>query len=471
MRALLAVALLGIAPVVQAQQVNVASPAAERLRVTTTSEEASRHFFAGLSEARNINFSRATMHFDLAIAGDGKLGLARVFRAAFAPGLTQAQTVAAVDSAIATMGGATTNEMTVALAIREFPNNERAHALWETAAKLMPGDPNVAFYAALSTAAPGDVAAMRALTERYPDDAAAYNILAYQLWQGGDHEGGFTAVRRYVELAPDQPNAHDSYAELLQWSGRYNEALAHYGRAVQLDATFTEALMGKAEVLQLTGRGAEARRQIQLAIDGAAAPALAMGYTRALARSFMLDGMLKEGTDQLANALRQAQALNRPEAIAAALRGMAFFDAQLGRGTTFAAHLTAAADARGADDPNQLLFTAAAYGTAGDVATARQAAQKLAAAAQADSQYATRARVVNAIVALRENKPKDALVQLTGAPLDDPWVRTLTAEAYVATGNLVDARSLKNQVLNNPVLNLDDAYDVSARVRAAKIKA
>lgn len=471
MRALVAVALLGLALPVAAQQVNVASPAAERLRVTTTSEEASRQFFAGVSDARNIFFSRAAMHFDSAMGIDRNLGLARAFRAAVVPGLTQAERVAAIDSAIATMTSATTAERVVALALREFPNNQRAHALWGTAVKFLPGDPNVAFYAALSTPAPGDVAALRAVTERFPDDAPTYNILAYQLWQAGDHEGGFTAVRRYVELAPDQPNAHDSYAELLQWSGRLADAQTHYARAVQLDPSFSEGYMGIAEVLQLSGRGADARRQIQQAIAHSPSKASTVGYTRNLARSFLMDGLVKEGMDQFANALRDAEALNRPVLVAAIHRDMAFADAQSGRGTAIAAHLAGAAEARGADDPMQVELTAAANAVGGDISVARQATQKLATLAQPDNQYATRASVMRAIILLRENKPKEALSQLAGAPLDDSWVRTLTAECYAATGNLADARALKNQVLNDPQLNLDDGYNVSARIRAARIKA
>ncbi len=470
MRALLAVTVLGLAPVLAAQQVNVASPAAERLRVTTTSEEASRHFFAGVTEARHFFTSKATMHFDRAIAGDPNLSLARVFRAAWEPGPTQAERAANIDRAVATMNGATTNELVIALALREFTNNARAHELWETAVKLMPGDPNVAFYAALTTPAPGSVAAMRAVTERFPDDAPAFNILAYQLWQQGDHEGGFKAVRRYVELAPDHPNSHDSYAELLQWSGRLTEAQAHYARAAQLDSTFSEAYMGIAEVLQLSGRGADARRQIQLAIAHSPSKANTIAYTRDLARSFLMDGMVKEGMDQFTNALRDAQALNRPGLIAQIHRDMAFFDAQLGRGTAIVVHLAAAA-AGGADDPMQIEMTAAAHAVGGDINVARQATQKLTTLAQPDNQFATHVAALNAIISLRENKPKEALSQLAGAPLDDAWVRTLTAECYAATGNLADARALKNQVLNDPQLNFDDGYNISARIRAAKIKA
>jgi tetratricopeptide (TPR) repeat protein len=470
MKALLAVALLGLALPVAAQQVTVASPAAERLRVTTTSEEASRHFFAGVSDARNISFSSAAMHFDRALEIDKNLGLARAFRAAVVPGLTQVERVAAIDSAIATMTSATTPERVVALALREFPNQDRAHALWQTAATLLPGDPTVAFYAALSTPVPGDVAALRAFTERFPDDAAGYNILAYQLWQAGDHEGGFTAVRRYVELAPDQPNAQDSYGELLQWSGRLTDAQAHYARAIQLDPSFSEAYMGSAEVSQLSGRGADARRQIQLAITHSASKATTIAYTRDLARSFLMDGLVKEGMDQFAIALKDAQALNRPKLIAQIHQDMAIADAQSGRGTTIASHLAAAAQANGAEDPMQIEVTAAANALAGDINVARQAIPKLTALAQPDNQYATHASVLRAIIALRENKPTEALTQLAGASLDDSWVRTLTAECYLAAGNLADARTLKNQVLNDPQLNFDDGYNVAARIRAAKIK-
>ena len=184
-----------------------------------------------------------------------------------------------------------------------------------------------------------------------------------------------------------------------------------------------------------------------------------------------MDGLVKEGMDQFAVALRDAQALKRPALIAAIHRDMAFADAQSGRGTSIAAHLTSAAEASSADEPMQVELTAAANAVGGDLTVARKATQKLATLAQPDNKYGTHASVINAIMLLRENKPKEALTQLAGAPLDDPWVRTLTAECYVAAGNLTDARALKNQVLSDPQLDLEDGYNVSARIRAAKIKA
>ena len=371
------------------------------------------------------------------------------------------------------MSSASTGELVTALAVREFVagNRRQARELFGTASELLPGDPNIAFFTAFAQDGPATgTPALRAVIERFPDDAPSYNILAYNLWQTGDRDGAITAVKKYVELAPDQPNSHDSYAELLQWEGRFSDAQTHYARAIQLDSSFSEAYIGSAEVLQLSGRGAEARRQIQQAITHSPSKVVAVNYSRDLARSFFMDGLVKEGMDQFANALRDVQTLNRPKLIAQIHQDMAIADAQSGRGTAIASHLAAATQAVGADDPMQVELTAAAYAVGGDINVARPAIQKFAALAQPDNNYATRASVMRAIIALRENKPAEALTQLAGAPLDDPWVRTLTAECYMAAGNLADARALKNQVLNDPQLNFDDGYNIAARIRAAKIK-
>ena len=141
------------------------------------------------------------------------------------------------------------------------------------------------------------------------------------------------------------------------------------------------------------------------------------------------------------------------------------------QGRTIASHLATAAEVGGVDVPQQLIATAVAHGTAGDIAAARQAAEKLATAAQSDSQYVTASRTANAIILLRENKPKEALNQLSGAKADDPLVRALLAECYRATGNTADGSTLRSQVINDPQVNLIDAYATIARVRAARIKA
>lgn len=467
--------LLGLAPAtLAAQQVTVASPAEQRLRVTTASEEAAGRFWAGLADGRNIFFSRATMHLDKATELDAGLGLARVLRAVYAPGLTTDERKAAIDVGISGMTSATTGELVTALAFREFiaGNNQQAQALFKAASKLLPGDPNIAFYHAFSMPATEREAAFRAVTERFPDDAPSYNILGYTLWQRGDRAGGLAAVRRYVRHAPDHPNSHDSYAEILQWEGRFGDALTHYGRAAQLDSNYTEAYVGTAEVLQLTGRGAEARAQLQRAIGRAPSQATAINYTRAVGHSFLMDGMVKEGMAQLAAAARAAQAQKRAGVAAQIHRDMAVAEALLGRGgsSAIAAHLAAAAASGAPDATPQLLATAVAHGTAGDVAAARRAAEQLATRAATDSQLVTAARTASAVILLREKKAREAIKELSTARPDDALVRALLAEAYRMSGNVADARAIRSRVVDNPQFNLVNSYQTTARIRAARIK-
>lgn len=473
----LTAAALGLAPALAlAQEVRVESPAALRLRVTTASEEAGRHFWTGLGEARNIFFARAATHLDRAIALDGNFALARVVRGAIAPGLTTEERKAEVERGIATMTSAPTAELVTALGFRErvAGNNRQSQVLFASASKMLPGDPHLAFYSAQLTwvvegPAKG-VEAFRKVTERFPDDAASHNILAYLLWQTGERDAAFTAVKRYVELEPNHPNSHDSYAELLQWDGRFSEALAHYARSAQLDSSFVDAYLGMAEVLQLTGRGNEARTQIRQAIARAPATRTRVDYTRALARSFLLDGMLKEAMEQFAVAAQDAQANNQKDFAAQTHREMAVAEALLGRPTAIAPHLAIAAEIEGAEVPEQLIATAMAHGTAGEVPLAREAARKLATAAQTKTELATAVRVASAVVLLRENNAREALKELSQANAEDPVVRSLLAECSRATGNTAEARTLRSQVINDPQINLTDAHATIARVRATRIK-
>ena len=455
------------------QQVAVASPEAQRLRITTKSEAAGHHFWAGLSDTRNWFLSRATGHFDEALALDSTLGLARVVRAFAAPGLTTDQRNAEAQRGIAAMTAASTGELVTALAFREAitGNNRQAQRLFETASQMLPGDPNIAFYAALFINDPTQqIPALRTATERFPDDAAMYNTLAYQLWATGDHAGAFAAVKRYVDIAPDQPNSHDSYAELLQWDRRYSEALTHYRRAVAIDSNFVESNIGMAEVLQVTGRGEEARQQIHAAIARAPDPESRVNYEVTLAHSFTLDGRLTDAMAQFAVVARDAQAIGRKQIAAQAHRDMALADAVLGRGTDIARHLAVAAQTDTTEPAQQLYATALAQGTSGDIATARQAAAQLATVAKTDSNYTTWARVANAVISLRENKPNDALTELAGANPDRPMVQAIRAEADRAIGNTVDAQALRRQLIDDPQINLYNGFVTFARVRAGRIK-
>src|SRR5262249_53381036 len=159
-------------------------------------------------------------------------------------------------------------------------------------------------------------------------------------------------------------------------------------------------------------------------------------------------GRLADAMAQLAVVARDAQAIDRKQIAAQAHRDMALADAVLGRGTEIARHLAVAAQTDTTEPAQQLYATALAQGTSGDIATARQAAAQLATVAKTDSNYTTWARVANAVISLRENKPNDALTELAGANPDRPMVQAIRAEADRAIGNTVDAQALRRQLID-----------------------
>ncbi len=352
------------------------------------------------------------------------------------------------------------------------------------ASEMMPDDPHLAYFAAWTTGIAdwprAGIPALRSVTERFPDAAPAYNILAYGLWQSGDRDGALKAVRNYVERAPDHPNSHDSYAELLQWAGRYGEAMAEYRRAAELDASYAAAYMGMAEIHQLMGQGKQAREklaqaaQLEVVTEGAVAarppnvPAR-INRMRAQANSYLMEGDRKAGMDLLAKVASEAEANDVKWLATLAHQQLAVADAVLGRGANIATHLDNAAAIGGADNPQQHGYAAWAYASAGQLAPAREALAKLEAAAAGDEEWSTPIHSVRALIHLKENAPAKAIEELEEADPENVYVKALLAECYKKMGRTHDASALGHEVLNNRQLNLFDPLVPMAYLHAKKL--
>jgi tetratricopeptide (TPR) repeat protein len=138
------------------------------------------------------------------------------------------------------------------------------------------------------------LALLRELVQKYPDDVRAHNALAGQLafarqdWEAGIAEyrraveidptfsqawnnmgyaaraaGRFDeaeqAFRKYIEVLPSEPNPYDSYAEFLMKMGRFDESIVQYRKALEADSTFNASYIGIAHNQMFLGRGNEAR--------------------------------------------------------------------------------------------------------------------------------------------------------------------------------------------------------------------
>lgn len=194
------------------------------LQITTESEQATAHSWAGVDDVENVFLSRGAMHFEQALGLDPDFGMAQFMHARFAPGMGRAERLEKMATAIGVLANASAGESALATGIREqFAGNAReARAMYVAASRIAPDNPHVAFYRAAFTGAGGSPDRLRALTnvrDAHPTFAASANTLAYLQWNMGDQAGARQNVARYMEMASSHPNSHDSYAELFQFSG------------------------------------------------------------------------------------------------------------------------------------------------------------------------------------------------------------------------------------------------------------
>ncbi|HET6616895.1 MAG TPA: tetratricopeptide repeat protein, partial [Gemmatimonadota bacterium] len=238
--------------------------AANEIPITTSSEEARELFLEGRAMSENLRALDARPILQQAVEKDPKFAYAYLLLANTAP--SPEEFFSNLELAVANMANASEGE----------------RILIQVAQAGVDGD--------------GDrqLALLRELVEKYPDDVRAHNALAGQLafarqeWDAGIAEyrkaveidptfsqawnnmgyaaraaGRFDeaeqAFRKYIEVLPSEPNPYDSYAEFLMKMGRFDESIVQYRKALEADSTFNASYIGIAHNHMFLGQGDEAR--------------------------------------------------------------------------------------------------------------------------------------------------------------------------------------------------------------------
>jgi len=419
------------------------------LQVTTESEEAKAHFWKGVFDADNVFFSRAAMHFEQAIALDENFAMARFMHARFVAGLILAQRQEKMAEALASLTTASTGELLLATAIREQfdGNTSEARALYEAASNMMPDDPHIAFYAAGITGAGGSterVAALQRVTDKFPDYAAAANILAYQLWNAGDEAGAREAVKKYMTLVPEHPNSHDSYAELFQFSGMFSTAIAHYGVAIRLDETYFAGYTGMAEAYALAGEPSKAREMLDQAKAVATTSVGKNNLIRAEANTYFLEGNMKKGIEILKAAASQFEADENSGLAAQAHRELAMAEAIQGNRDRVQDHLDKALEFQDVNAGHHAA-SALAHGLSGDSKATEKSARAFEEAVSSGTN--TFVHTLNGLSLLVGGKAQEAEAELILTGLQDPWSNAIMAWCQKEMGHEAEAEGFERSVL------------------------
>jgi len=425
------------------------------LTVTTSSDVAKEQFWNGVTEMDNVFFNKAATAFEAALAADSALGLARVYFAFSAPGLTQEGRLAQVRRGLASMTSATPAEILMGVGVREWiaGNQKAGHRLFATASDLAPGDRHVAYTAAWTAVFGGDTAngvtRLKDVTVRFPDYAPTWNLLSYQLWNRNDHAGGLAAVKKYTELMPEHPNAHDSYAELLQWDGKLAEAGAHYRKALSLDPEYTAGYTGLAEVAVLQGQYAEARMHLGDFRTHAASPQGKINADRAIAGTYVMEGKLEAAMEGYAKAASDAEAGDYKGLARTSHRQAAVVDAMFGKGRGAKAHMARAAKVMESDSVGQFAAGVLVAAYSGNLPAARGMLERLDRATEGNAGWDDTRHHFRAILLLKEKKADEALAELAKADQADDWTRALTAQAFERQGKKAEAAALREEVRSN----------------------
>jgi tetratricopeptide (TPR) repeat protein len=298
-----------------------AKAAADKVPITTSSEEARQLYLKGRDLAEKLRATDARRFYEQAVAKDpnfalGHLGLANT------SGTTR-QFIDSVTRAAGLVGPVSEGERRMILAldaamkgnpsgvlehyselVRVFPNDERAHTLIG----------NTYFGRQEYEAA---VKHFVKATSINPSFSQPYNQLGYAyrfLEKPSDAEAAF---KKYIQLIPDDPNPYDSYAELLMKLGRFDESIKVYEQALALDKNFVASYVGIGNNHLAAGRTADARA----AFGRLAAVARTTGERR-LAKFWTAASHVHDGApDKALEELRAGYALAETEHDAGSMSG------------------------------------------------------------------------------------------------------------------------------------------------------
>jgi tetratricopeptide (TPR) repeat protein len=439
--------VLGVAPV---------ALSADRIPITTSSEEARQLYLKGRDLSEKLRATDAHALFEQAAAKDPAFALAQVglanaagtakeFFAAVARAVALAEKtseperllICALDAGA--KGEPTRQKDCLTKLIAACPDDERAH------------NQMGAFYFGRQDYAAAVTEYEKAIALN-PAFSQPYNQMGYAHRFLGNYPEAERAFKRYIELIPNDPNPYDSYAELLMKMGRFEESIESYEKALSVDPNFVASYIGIGNDRVFMGQPAEARKTYAKL----AAIARTDGERRQAhfwtAMSYVHEG----ATDQALAELEKMAAIDRAGKDLVALAGTT---AQMGNVLLEAGRVDeAAARFRERDTTidqadvaaqvkeathRQALFDAARVALArNDIASARAKAAAYAAAVAAKGiPFELRqSHELAGRIALAEKSYATAAAELRQANQLDPRVLYLTAVALQAKGDVQAAK-------------------------------
>jgi len=290
-------------------------PEAEKMPITTTSEQARAYYLEGRDLAERLRNTESRALFQKAIEEDPDFALAhlnvaftqptaRDFFASFdrakllAKGVSEGERLWILGLEAGALNGDPMNQRKMYQKLVElYPNDERAH-------NLLAGN----YFGQQEWGQA--IAEYKKAIEINPEFSPPYNQLGYAYRFLERYDEAEAAFEKYIELIPDDPNPYDSYAELLMKAGRFRESIEKYRQALEIDSTFVFSHLGIASNLNYLGEYEMAGQQLETMYATAADDGQRRNALTAMAISYVDEGKLDKAIEKLREQLAMAEAIN-----------------------------------------------------------------------------------------------------------------------------------------------------------------
>ena len=451
-----------------------ASPGADKVPITTSSEEARKLYLQGRDANEKLRATDAYLLFEKAVAQDPRFALGYFGLATAAP--TNKTFFAALKQAVALADTASAGEQLMIRGLQagingdvdgqrrmytelvaKYPNDERALNLLGN------------YYFGLQQY-PTAIEILTKATALDPSFTAPYNQLGYAYRFEGKYPEAEATFKKYIEVLPGDPNPYDSYAEFLMKVGRFDESIASYHKALEIDPNFIASLVGIANDQMFQGKGEEARKTLRQMYgvarnDGERRQALFW-----TAQSFVLEGRYEDAV----RTVGEERAIAAKSGDFTAQSGDAVFigniqlqagnfgaaDASFAEAGALMEKASAPAEVKEANKRNSLFNTARVALKRGDVKTAKTQAASY--QKQVDVKKVPfevwQVHELLGMIAIAQHQYDVALDELAKSTNQDPRVLYLTAVALQGKGDTQRARAAAQAVANFNALNGNYAY-------------
>jgi uncharacterized protein (TIGR02246 family) len=217
---------------------------AQRIPVTTVSDDARVHFVRGETALFNGEGTKARAHFDAAIAADPTFALAHAYRAVSARPAAddireEHMRLAMQQSARITEGE---RQWIAAMQASLDGDTDSQIEIMTAMADIAPDDPRPPSLVAYGESSRGNPAAGVASARRAiaidPSHYPAYNALGYAEMANGNMAAAEAAFQEQIRLAPGVANPYDSYGDFFMANDQLDEAEAQFQLALTQNPEF-----------------------------------------------------------------------------------------------------------------------------------------------------------------------------------------------------------------------------------------